>query len=131
MATIKSYTDIEQSKKLAEILPLESADMHYCLEKRDVATGYEIGIVPFIQARRFKCKCNIIIDVNPAWSLSALLSVLPKIDNYRLEIRHIDKVYCCCYTEENNVGDLYWYYADNPIDACVAMIEKLHELKML
>ena len=26
MATIKSYTDIEQSKKLAEILPLESAD---------------------------------------------------------------------------------------------------------
>lgn len=29
MATIKSYTDLEQSKKLAEILPLESADMHY------------------------------------------------------------------------------------------------------
>ena len=29
MATIKSYTDIEQSKKLAEILPLESADMGY------------------------------------------------------------------------------------------------------
>ena len=26
MATIKSYTDIEQSKKLAEILPLESAN---------------------------------------------------------------------------------------------------------
>ena len=30
MATIKSYTDISQSKKLAEILPLESADMTYC-----------------------------------------------------------------------------------------------------
>lgn len=29
MATIKSYTDLEQSKKLAEILPIESADMHY------------------------------------------------------------------------------------------------------
>ena len=26
---MKSYTDIEQSKKLAEILPLESADMYY------------------------------------------------------------------------------------------------------
>lgn len=26
MATVKSYTDIEQSKKLAEILPLESAN---------------------------------------------------------------------------------------------------------
>ena len=29
MAALKSYTDIEQSKKLAEILPLESADMFY------------------------------------------------------------------------------------------------------
>ena len=27
MATIKSYTSLEQSKKLAEILPIESADM--------------------------------------------------------------------------------------------------------
>lgn len=26
---MKSYTDLEQSKKLAEILPIESADMHY------------------------------------------------------------------------------------------------------
>ena len=29
MTTIKSYTDISQSKKLAEILPLESADMYW------------------------------------------------------------------------------------------------------
>ena len=29
MATIKSHTDLPQSKKLSEILPLESADMHY------------------------------------------------------------------------------------------------------
>ena len=26
---MKNYTDIEQSKKLAEILPIESADMWY------------------------------------------------------------------------------------------------------
>lgn len=26
---MKAYTDLVQSKKLAEILPLESADMHY------------------------------------------------------------------------------------------------------
>lgn len=32
MATIKSYTDIEQSKKLAEILPTESADMCYGID---------------------------------------------------------------------------------------------------
>lgn len=29
MATIKSCTDLEQSRKLAEILPLESADMYW------------------------------------------------------------------------------------------------------
>lgn len=29
---MKSYTDIGESKKLAEILPLESADMHYSLD---------------------------------------------------------------------------------------------------
>ena len=29
MATIKSFTSLEQSKVLAKILPLESADMYY------------------------------------------------------------------------------------------------------
>lgn len=73
---IKSYTDLEQSKKLAEILPFESADMHYCLEQRDIASGYEIGITPYTKAKSFIGKCNI-IDVKPAWSLAALLGVLP------------------------------------------------------
>ena len=35
---MKSYTDIEQSKKLAEILPIKSADMKE--EWRDIE-GYE------------------------------------------------------------------------------------------
>ena len=40
---MKSYTDLEQSKKLAEILPLESADMCYkCLED----DPYDIVIRP-------------------------------------------------------------------------------------
>ena len=29
MTTIKSYSDLQQSKKLAKILPLKSADMYY------------------------------------------------------------------------------------------------------
>ena len=33
MATIKSYTDLSQSKTLSKILPLESADMVYiCID---------------------------------------------------------------------------------------------------
>ena len=38
---MKSFTDIEESKKLAEILPLDSADMCYPLP-------YEDGDKPFL-----------------------------------------------------------------------------------
>lgn len=129
---IKSYTDINQSRKLAEILPLESADMHYCLENRDVVTGYEISIVPFIKARRFKGECNI-VDIQPAWSLAALLRVLP--DHFYDETGRMtlgmDKgdTYYHVFYENNN--SYIQKSASNPIDACVAMIEKLNELKML
>ena len=124
MATIKSYTDISQSKKLAEILPLESADMHYCLEKRDVATGYEISIVPLIQVRKFKGKCNI-VDVQPAWSLAALLSVLPEIQGDKPIISLYDN-----YITYPLINDLHTK-ADNSIDACYELILKLHELNLL
>lgn len=43
---MKSYTDIEQSKKLAKILPLESADMEYLTINE---TGSFIGTVPFVK----------------------------------------------------------------------------------
>ena len=49
---MKSYTDLEQSKKLAEILPLESADMHYVLTDSDLETyspGLEIPKPDLIQ----------------------------------------------------------------------------------
>lgn len=131
---LKSFTDLEQSKKLAEILPLESADMHYCLENRDVATGYKIGIVPFIQARKFKGKCNI-VDIQPAWSLAALLNIIPKcIKDYnvlRIDIgeNNTDIWYDeIGYGVNNNLPDIIMEYA---VDACVAMIEKLHELNLL
>lgn len=65
MATIKSYSDLEQSKKLAEILPIESADMSW------VSNG--LG-KPFARTIPIKgdpeelCGC---------WSLAALISILP------------------------------------------------------
>ena len=42
MATIKSYSDLEQSLKLAEILPLESADMYYMETSYN---NYTIGVL--------------------------------------------------------------------------------------
>ena len=67
---MKSYTDIEQSKKLAEILPIESADMHY---ERAYFEGKQSDW--FIALGR-PIKSD---DIIPCWSLAALLNVLPKI----------------------------------------------------
>ena len=65
MATIKSFTDISQSKKLAEILPLESADMYYREWKRDTKN---IRIANVGTAGESDLPC---------WSLAALLDIMP------------------------------------------------------
>lgn len=128
----KIATTISQSKKLAEILPLESADMHYCLEQRGVATEYEIGVTKFNYAKRFKGKCNI-VDVQPAWSLAALLELLPRrleiVDNvYELSVY----LYGLYYWNINN-GNLCFEAKDkdNFVDACYEAIVFLCEQKLL
>lgn len=137
MATIKSYTDISQSKKLAEILPIESADMHYCLEKRDVATGYEIGITPFIKAKRLEGKCNI-VNVQPAWSLAALLEQLPYElcdddgNSFYLQIYKENDYYQLAYTDPyEDFESMETNRYDDFVDACYEMILKLHKLNLL
>ena len=117
MATIKSYTSIEQSRKLAEILPLESADM--CYEVGEDLDGY---ITKTIYTPLMHTPYND--DYIPCWSLAALLSVLPNGIVMNKDSQngkyHLSSEYIGTYVT-----------ADNPIDACVSMIEKLHELKML
>ena len=71
---MKAFTDISQSKKLAKILSLESADMYWDLLSKDkYAKVNNIG----------HCLGRTCVYV---WSLSALLQVLPikaytEIDN--------------------------------------------------
>ena len=109
---MKSYTDLEQSKTLSKILPLETADMSW------VCNG--LG-KPFARTIPIKgdpeelCGC---------WSLAAMLGVLPK--GYSLGRRTIGKYYVCMTHIKHNISEF-----DNPVDACVEMILKLHELKML
>lgn len=88
---MKSYTDIEQSKKLAEFLPIESADMEYMFLKRD---GSMVNIVPFIKdgSEESDCSYNFV----PCWSLAALLDILPETiedewGEYELKINMIYK----------------------------------------
>lgn len=108
MATIKSYTDISQSKKLAEFLPLESADMEYLTIKE---TGALVAIVPFVKddSEVKDSAYSYTYDRIFCWSLAALLEVLPlgiydEFDNcdYELEIDMIDKM-----PRYIRLGDIY------------------------
>jgi hypothetical protein len=127
---MKAYTDIEQSKKLAEILPVESADMYYLNRHIDLAeTKYEIFVVDksnkyidFFNSYAVAIEKHEII---PAWSLAALLDVLPEVNDNKPAIFLNDNSIIYPYVCDLSVK------ADNLIDACVAMILKLHELKML
>ena len=122
---MKSYTDLEQSKKLAEILPLESADMEYLAIKE---IGKLVGDVPFVKddSEVEDSAYSHIYDRIACWSLAALLSVLPHIQEFYPIISKINDKYVCRYKDSG-----IWINGDNPIDACYEMILKLHELKML
>lgn len=115
MATIKSYTDIEQAKKLAEILPLESADMYYI---KDSLENYYCPI-PLIG------KYSAIHDQIPCWSLAALLNALL----YALPSATLDSSSDHHFRIHCMERDTEWY--DNAVDACVEMILKLNNLKLL
>lgn len=121
MATIKAYTDLSQSKVLAEILSLESADMYWdLLSKDNYAKVNNIG----------HCLGRTCVY---AWSLGALLDVLPR----KVELE--DTAYTIGvsldsinYSNVNN-GNLLLEVKvkDNLVDACYEVIIKLYELKML
>lgn len=132
---MKSFTDIEQSKKLAEILSIESADMAYyawCILKNS-----EYVVSPLQGSTIEDLQETYGNQVIPCWSLTALLDVLPvSCDDGQHCLALInpnpnDKTeWLCAY--EDCKGDLMMEcYADNSVDACYEMILKLHELKML
>lgn len=115
----KICTSIEQSEKLMKFLPSESADMHYWKldwntyrlsvgHSKEWQEGYEIKKMVYI----------------PCWSLTALLSVLPE-GTRLLKSSTGDTYHCDC--PKGNIDK--WH--DNPVDACVEMVCKLHERKLI
>ena len=117
---MKSYTDLEQSRKLAEILSLESADMYYDVDSYGVRTTPEVLITSVIREK----------DV-PCWSLAALLGVLPNKLQIALAINDFQGDRKEKYAIGSVEHDKYDCFADNSVDACYELIIKLHELKML
>lgn len=130
MATIKAYTDLSQSKKLAEILPLESADMSWVND----LSGDHIIARPYdelhkdIEGLRHEYG-EIESKEYPAWSLSALLSVLPDgTDIVKDKTDTENEKYMCTVGVKD---DIISTFGNNPVDACYEMIIRLNELKML
>ena len=123
MATIKSYTDIEQSRKLAEILPLESADMYYWCADHYPKEDWIIEVGE--PDNNYECI--------PCWSLAALFDVLPKfIGDYGKYLHYDVDGYCCGYMDDGNfMLIIQETNADNSIDACYEMILKLQERELL
>lgn len=127
MATIKSYTDLEQSKKLAEILPIESADMNWISIDNDESFDGNWEVLPKESSLIAKDDKAL-----PCWSLAVLLSILPdsiydNTDEYsQLEFSKISVAY-----HDMNDGIKVGSIKDNLVDACYEMIIRLNELNLL
>lgn len=122
---MKSYTDIEQSKKLAEILQHESADLSWllCMEESDSLKSPSFGYSK-IAAKTYKDTKAVYL---PCWSLAALLSVLPDVHLKKYIYDGITKYYATLIGIRQFNSEHY----DNPIDACYDMIIHLYELNLL
>ena len=126
---MKSYTDLEQSKKLAEILPIESADMALCSKIQPLMTDYISAKKKFSNAGE--------IPIDPCWSLAALLNYLREIDLFpQIDADECNVTMSINYYNEEETRLLVPIHtikvkAESFVDACYEMIVKLHELKML
>lgn len=116
---MKAYTDLEQSKKLTGILPIDSADMRYA---------------PFGDTHPWFWDDNLLENgAIPCWSLASLLNIL---SNKVYSIDEDANVSLSSYKTVqwdlliNNL-DPEMVTKSEPIDACVEMILKLKEKDLL
>ena len=112
---MKSFTDLKQSEKLAEMLPIKSADMIYSpLGDRNY---------PWVWHEKVK-----LLEKNaiPCWSLAALYSILPNGENVATTLYSdgLGMWYCI---HDGRYTKIFGTNADSPIDACYEMILMLHE----
>ena len=127
---MKAYTDIEQSKELAQILPIESADAHYVREITDFRGNPVDGKWSEPRYGNTNSKHYVVQNFSsyeklPAWSLAALLDVLPA---NKLEKQFDGKWWFSVYLPS---GQHKSHKHDNPIDACYEIIVRLHKLNLL
>ena len=126
----KSYTDLEQSKNLAEILPIESADMTWGKIAESLTEDFTwkptVGLDRAIKDNLFSYRNGYVL---PCWSLAALLKLIPKEQHPILMLNaHYKWVCAICkpisFTYKPTVGD-------NPLEAVFEMLCYLKENKLL
>jgi len=125
---MKSHTNLEQSKKLAWILPPKSNDLwwNYYSVTIDDTTPLIIHIdEPWVGSFNWANKSDNI----PCWSLAALLDVLPYPQLSKDKLGSGKTGWMVSVYPNDCRYDSCWH--DNPVDACYEMVIKLHELKML
>ena len=115
---MKSYTDLDQSRKLAGILSIESADMWYHGHGSpwESEREYDSDACPFHSMRPNW-------DI-PCWSLATLLSVL----DFPSLIQNKEDEWEVCVPNHKSDGYIE-VSADNPVDACVEIILEIHKQK--
>lgn len=101
---MKAYTDVNQSKMLADILPKKSADLTWVsiYDENHMMSDYRVDFLPF---RLFSG-----IGV-PCWSLSALLAQMPCVELVASNDGHYRAFWQGMYSD--------WH---NPVDACVEIL---------
>ena len=126
---MKAYPDLKQSKKLAEILPIESVDMYYSdNEYPKQITKYHITYANVLYGS-YDINYFDIYGYVPCWSLAALFDILPDDTNIIKDKSDTENERYMC-----TVGikdDIISTFGNNPVDACYEMILKLHELNLL
>lgn len=119
---MKSFTDLNQSKKLLEFLSPESADN--VIVKFGDREGTKTVVMPKETLDVLRTPFSDIRNVTPCWSLTVLMDVLDRGALFKTP-----KGWACqTYIEYKAITSDYY---SNPIDASIAMIEMLHEQKLL
>ena len=112
---MKSFTDLEQSKKLAEILPMESVDMYY---PNRTDTKYQ-GALPI----EWKRGLQLLSQEIPCWSLAALLEYMNR-NFYNISLNYCGSEYTISFDD----GERYKTITkDYSIDTAFEMIVWLKE----
>lgn len=138
---MKSYTDIEQSKRLAEILPIESADSHYVRNTYDFIGNPVDGKWshpkygnPDSKYASYVVQNFSNYDTIPCWSLTSLLNVLPSviIRKGKRMFLTLEKAgaYNLYYKSPDRLDEL-WETKEDVVDACYEMILELNKLNLL